>query len=69
MTIESKYFDSREINLDNPGIARRRGDDDEEGAPTPEEGVRLIKAFHRIKNAALRDDIVTWVEKLSQNDN
>lgn len=48
----------------NPRIARPRGVD-EKHAPTPEEGVRLVRAFHRIEDAPLRDAIVKIVEHLS----
>ena len=41
----------------------------EKRMPTPEEGVRLVKAFHKIENAALRSAIVKLVEELSQNCN
>jgi hypothetical protein len=34
-------------------------------APTPEEGLRLVKAFHRIKEARLRDAATNFVEGLA----
>jgi hypothetical protein len=34
-------------------------------APTPQEGVRLVKAFHRIKEARLRDAATNFVEGLA----
>ena len=33
--------------------------------PTPQEGVRLVKAFHRIKDARLRDAATNFVEGLA----
>ena len=33
--------------------------------PTPQEGVRLVKAFHRIKEARLRDAATHFVEALA----
>jgi hypothetical protein len=33
--------------------------------PTPQEGVRLVKAFHRIKDARLRDAATHFVEGLA----
>jgi hypothetical protein len=69
MTIGSKYVGCKEIDLDNPRIARRRGDEDRERAPTPEEGVRLIKAFRSIDKASLRNAVINFVEDLSETDN
>jgi hypothetical protein len=43
MTIATEYLDFREINLEDPCITGRRGDENQERAPTSEEGVRLIK--------------------------
>jgi hypothetical protein len=51
----------------NPRDAGRQGEEDERRAPTPEEGLRLVKAFLRIDNAPLRDAIVKIVEHLSFN--
>ncbi len=38
--------------------------------PNPQEGVRLVHAFHGIKHAALREAIIRFVTELStiQND-
>jgi hypothetical protein len=69
MTITSEYVDFRDVNLEDPRIARRRGDENQERAPTPEEGVRLIKAFHSIEKASLRIAIVKFVEQLSETGN
>ncbi len=33
--------------------------------PNPEEGVRLVHAFHGIKHAALREAIIKFVTELS----
>ena len=37
----------------------------ENRAPTPQEGLRLVKAFHRIKDARLRDAAAKFVEGLA----
>ena len=50
----------------DPRTKKRR---EEKKTPTPEEGVRLVKAFHKIENPALRKAIVKLVEELSQNCN
>jgi hypothetical protein len=42
-------------------------EEDERRAPTPEEGLRLVKAFLRIDNAPLREAIIKIVERLSVN--
>ncbi|MFY9969539.1 MAG: hypothetical protein WBQ45_15460 [Roseiarcus sp.] len=34
-------------------------------SPKPEEGVRLVHAFHGIKHAALREAIIKFVTELS----
>jgi hypothetical protein len=69
MTITSEYLDFREINLEDPCITGRRGDENQERAPTPEEGVRLIKAFHSIEKASLRVAAIKFVEQLSETGN
>ncbi len=46
----------------NPGQSGRAGDAFQ---PTPEDGRRLIAAFVRIKNPALREAAVRLVEELS----
>jgi hypothetical protein len=33
--------------------------------PKPEEGLRLVHAFHGVKHAALREAIIKFVEELS----
>ncbi len=68
MTLAPKYYDSGDINVDQIRIKRQRGKEDEKHAPTPEEGARLIRAFHRVKSAAARDAIIKYVEELSRND-
>jgi hypothetical protein len=50
----------------DPRTAKRRK---EKTTPTPEEGVRLVKAFCKIENAALRNAIVKLIEELSRNCN
>jgi hypothetical protein len=40
-------------------------DRSEDSGPTPEEGVRLIKAFRGIKNADLRSAGIRFLEKLA----
>jgi hypothetical protein len=52
---------------ENPHAAGRQGEEDQRRAPTPEEGLRLVKAFLRIDNAPLRDAILKIVEHLSFN--
>jgi hypothetical protein len=37
----------------------------ENRAPTPQEGLRLVKAFHRIKEPRLRDAAARFVEGLA----
>jgi len=59
----SKTFSSKE-----PGRSRTAGQIERVGgnrAPTPEEGLRLVKAFHRIKDARLRDAAANFVEGLA----
>jgi hypothetical protein len=51
---------------DLPFIMPKDRDSAGANAPTPEEGIRLIKAFHSIKNVALRKAIVIFIEKLSE---
>jgi hypothetical protein len=43
--------------------------EDQRWAPSPEEGARLVKAFHSIENAAVRNAIVKCVEELARIDN
>jgi hypothetical protein len=61
----SKTFSSTE-----PGRRSRIGSQIERvGAnrgPTPQEGVRLVTAFHRIKDARLRDAAIHLVEGLAE---
>ncbi|MBV9289074.1 MAG: hypothetical protein JO288_14880 [Hyphomicrobiales bacterium] len=35
-------------------------------SPSPEEGRRLVVAFMSIKNAAVRDAIITLIERMSR---
>jgi hypothetical protein len=43
-------------------------DGDEENFPSPpKEGVRLIRAFRRIENPAMRNAIIELVEKLADS--
>jgi hypothetical protein len=51
----------------NPRTVVTQIEEDERRSPTPEEGLRLVKAFLRIDNAPLRDAIVKIVEQLSIN--
>jgi hypothetical protein len=59
----SKTFSSSEPRRSRIGsqIERVGGD----RVPTPEEGLRLVKAFHRIKEARLRDAATNFVEGLA----
>jgi hypothetical protein len=59
----SKTFSSSEPRRSRTGsqIERVGGD----RVPTPEEGLRLVKAFHRIKEARLRDAATNFVEGLA----
>lgn len=34
--------------------------------PTPEEGLRLVRAFVRVRDQALREEILKFVEELSR---
>ncbi len=59
----SKTFTSSE-----PGRSRAAGEIGRAGdnpAPTPQEGLRLVKAFHRIKEPRLRDAATKFVEGLA----
>ena len=33
--------------------------------PKPEEGLRLVRAFHGVRHAALRETIIKFIEELS----
>ena len=59
---QARSAESKDLPFIKPKERDRAG----ANAPTPEEGIRLIKAFHRIKNASLRKDIIIFIEKLSE---
>jgi hypothetical protein len=52
--------------LKQPPKARLDDSDEKSFPPPPEEGVRLIRAFHSIKKAAVRNAIIKIVEELSR---
>jgi hypothetical protein len=61
--VVSKTFSSGE-----PGRSRAAsqiGRVSDNRAPTPQEGLRLVKAFHRIKEPRLRDAATKFVEGLA----
>ena len=53
-------------SIDLRFIKGKERDGSEDSGPTPEEGVRLIKAFRSIKNAALRTASIKFLEKLAE---
>ena len=59
----SKTFSSSEPRRSRIGSQIERVGENRE--PTPQEGVRLVKAFHRIKDARLRDAAANFVEALA----
>ena len=59
----SKTFSSSEPRRSRIGSQIGRVGENRE--PTPQEGVRLVKAFHRIKEARLRDAATNFVEGLA----
>jgi hypothetical protein len=59
----SKTFSSSEPRRSRIGSQTERVGENRE--PTPQEGVRLVKAFHRIKDARLRDAAANFVEGLA----
>ena len=50
---------------DHPSTTVDNRNGNEAKAPTPEEGVRLIRAFLQLEDEALRSAIVKFVEELS----
>jgi hypothetical protein len=60
--VVSKTFSSGEPERSRAASQIGHGDD---RAPTPQEGLRLVKAFHRIKEPRLRDAATKFVEGLA----
>jgi hypothetical protein len=46
----------------------RRGDTKNSKLPSPEEGLRLIRAFAKITDPARRQEIIAMVQKVSSGD-
>jgi hypothetical protein len=58
-----KTFSSSEPRRSRTGSQIERIGENRE--PTPQEGIRLVKAFHRIKDARLRNAAANFVEELA----
>jgi hypothetical protein len=59
----SKTFSSSEPKRSRAASPIERAGENRE--PTPQEGLRLVKAFHRIKEPRLRDAATRFVEGLA----